>query len=107
MDIKEFGSIIRDIREDILEISQSQLAIEIKSRQGLVSRLENGKGATADIVFDVLVFLESKRINTHMIFFKPFDFAKLGELSEKQIKANAKKKRAAMRLIKHQPVRLV
>lgn len=77
MDLKEFGIIIRDIREQLLDITQNQLATEVNSTQALLSRLENGKGSTPQLVFAVLEALRKKNIKTHLIFVKPFDFGSL------------------------------
>ena len=60
MDLKEFGIIIRDIREQLLDITQNQLATEVNSTQALLSRLENGKGSTPQLVFAVLEVLRKK-----------------------------------------------
>ncbi len=84
MDIKEFGIIIRDIREKLLDITQKEMAREIQSTQALLSRLENGKGSTPQMIFKVLGFLKKRDINTHLIFSEPFDLDKLLD-KEKQI----------------------
>ena len=77
MELKEFGIIIRDIRKQLLNITQNQLAAEVNSTQALLSRLENGKGSTPQLVFAVLKALREKNIRTHLIFVKSFEFANL------------------------------
>ena len=57
---KDFGEITRIIREDILKLSQDELATEIGSAQSLVSRMERGQG-TIDHLFEFIGLLQEKR----------------------------------------------
>ena len=68
---KDFGEITRIIREDILKLSQDELATEIGSAQSLVSRMERGQG-TIDHLLSLLDYYKKKGLKTHMIFYEPF-----------------------------------
>lgn len=76
MNSVEFGIIIREIREKILNVSQEELASSVNSSQYLISRLERGM-TTIHTAFIVLDHLNKLKINTHMIFFQPFNFSYL------------------------------
>lgn len=76
MNSKEFGRIIRDIRESILFLTQDQLAYHLKCNQPVISRLERGKG-TNQLVFDILEYLTKRNIKAHMIFYIPFSLNNL------------------------------
>ena len=70
--MKEFGKRVQTIREQVLEMSQSELAEKINTSQVLLSRIENGIGGSINVVFDLVNYLNSKDIAAKEIFSKRF-----------------------------------
>lgn len=68
----EFGERVRTIREIILQMNQAELAKEIGTIQGVVSRLENGIGGNTNAVFRIINYLNAKGYYGYMIFKEPF-----------------------------------
>lgn len=70
--MKEFGKRVQAIREQVLKMSQSELAENINTSQVLLSRVENGIGGSINVVFDLVNYLNSKNIAAKEIFSKRF-----------------------------------
>lgn len=68
----EFGKRVQAIREQVLEMSQSELAEKINTSQVLLSRIENGVGGSINVVFDLVNYLNSKNIAAKEIFSRRF-----------------------------------
>ena len=81
MTLVEFGNVIRYIREEILLMTQKELASELNSNQTIISRLEKGKGATVPFVS----FFQKKGVKSHMIFHEPFNFTYLTSDKKQQM----------------------
>lgn len=72
LNMKEFGKRVQAIREQVLEMSQSELAEKINTSQVLLSRLENGIGGSINVLFDLVNYLNSRNIAAKEIFSKRF-----------------------------------
>jgi len=81
MDMIEFGKRVQIVRE-LLNMTQSELAEAINTRQTLVSRLEKGLGGTCQNIFDILKLLNTKGYIGKNLFSEPF---KLEMLSKKTV----------------------
>ena len=68
----EFGKRVQAIREQVLKMSQSELAEKINTSQVLLSRIENGVGGSINVVFDLVNYLNSKNIAAKEIFSRRF-----------------------------------
>ena len=72
LNMKEFGKRVQVIREQVLDMSQSELAEKINTSQVLLSRIENGIGGSINVLFDLVNYLNSKNIAAKEIFSKRF-----------------------------------
>lgn len=70
--MREFGKRVQAIREQVLEMSQAELAAKINTSQVLLSRIENGIGGSINVLFDLVNYLNSKNIPAKEIFSKKF-----------------------------------
>jgi len=68
----EFGKRVQEVRENILQMNQSELAEKINTSQVLLSRLENGIGGNINVVFDLVNYLYSRNIAAKEIFAERF-----------------------------------
>jgi transcriptional regulator with XRE-family HTH domain len=66
-------------------IQQNELAEEIKCDNVLIHRLESGKGASVEILFDVLNYYIKKNIKVHYIFSPGFDDSWLKDDPTKEV----------------------
>jgi transcriptional regulator with XRE-family HTH domain len=73
MDFKEFGKRLRTIREDVLKMTQKELAEKLHMHQVMYSKIENGLGGNILFIFELMNFLHSRNLNAPMIFREPFD----------------------------------
>jgi len=72
LDMIEFGKRVRAVRENVLQMNQSELAKKINTSQVLLSRIEQGIGGNINVVFDLVNFLYSKKIAAKEIFGERF-----------------------------------
>jgi transcriptional regulator with XRE-family HTH domain len=77
MDMTEFGRRIRQVREQILEMTQTELAGHLNMSQAIYSRAEGGVGGSLLFVFTMLNFLHARNLRAHRLFREPFDVAYL------------------------------
>lgn len=73
MDFTDFGKRMQIVREQLLEMNQTELAAQLGSVQGLISRMERGVGGNINMVFDFISLLEKKGFASHFLFKKDFD----------------------------------
>lgn len=73
MDLAAFGDRVRQVREELLKLTQTELAKEINSTQATISRLELGIGGNNYVIFDFINYLHSKKLLGHMLFREVFD----------------------------------
>jgi UDP-N-acetylglucosamine 2-epimerase len=74
MDFKEFGNRVQLVREEILDMSQTELAGHLNMSQVMYSRAENGLGGNIKFIFDLMNFLRIRNLEGHMLFHEPFGF---------------------------------
>jgi predicted transcriptional regulator len=79
MDLIEFGKRVLMVREEVLEMNQTELAEQLQVTQNLISRLETGVGGNINIIFEFLNFLKRRKLAAHMIFRDPFDIKLLSK----------------------------
>jgi transcriptional regulator with XRE-family HTH domain len=79
LDLIEFGKRVQAIREKVLKMNQSQLAEKINTTQVLLSRVENGIGGNINVVFDLINYLNSRKIPAKEIFGEHFSVDLLSE----------------------------
>jgi len=72
LNMVEFGKRVQAVRENILQMNQSELAEKINTSQVLLSRLENGIGGNINVVFDLVNYLYSRNIAAKEIFAERF-----------------------------------
>lgn len=77
MNTTEFGKRVLLVREELLQMNQSELAAEINTTQVLLSRVERGIGGNINVVFDFLNFLKTKGYQAHMLLREPFEIGLL------------------------------
>lgn len=86
IDISLVGNRIKLIREQILKITQTELAIMINSKQNLISRLEAGKGSNVTTVLDIVKVLQKMSYPAEMIFSSDFEIRNFIKLEVKEEK---------------------
>ena len=72
LDMIEFGKRVQMVREQVLDMNQSELAEKINTSQVLLSRLERGIGGSIVVVFDLINYLYSRNIAAKEIFGEHF-----------------------------------
>lgn len=73
LDLSIFGKRVKDVRDDILNMTQQAFADEVNTNQVLLSRLENGQGGNINLIFDIINFIYQKGFNGSMLFDQNFD----------------------------------
>lgn len=86
LNMQEFGKRVQAIREQVLNMSQSELAEKINTSQVLLSRIENGIGSI-NVLFDLVNYLNSKNIAAKEIFSKQFSIDRVVQVSSNPKKA--------------------
>lgn len=87
LNMQEFGKRVQAIREQVLNMSQSELAEKINTSQVLLSRIENGIGGSINVLFDLVNYLNSKNIAAKEIFSKQFSIDQVVQISGNPKKA--------------------
>lgn len=72
LNMEEFGKRVQLMRENVLQMTQSELAEKINITQVLLSRLERGIGGNINVVFDLVNYLYSRNIAAKEIFGERF-----------------------------------
>jgi len=88
MNFTDFGKRMQNVREQLLEMNQTELAEQLGSVQGLVSRMERGIGGNINMVFDFISLLEKKGYASHFLFKKDFDIELLKQKAPSKQSAN-------------------
>ena len=88
MNFTDFGKRMQNVREQLLEMNQTELAEQLGSVQGLVSRMERGIGGNINMVFDFISLLEKKGYASHFLFKKDFDIELLKQKPPSKQSAN-------------------
>jgi transcriptional regulator with XRE-family HTH domain len=73
MDFKEFGRRLRIIREEVLQMTQREIAQHLNMHQVMYSKVENGLGGNILFIFELMNFLHSRKLNAPMIFRESFE----------------------------------
>ena len=73
MDFKEFGRRLRVIREEVLQMTQREIAQQLNMHQVMYSKVENGLGGNILFIFELMNFLHGRGLNAPMIFREPFE----------------------------------
>ena len=81
LNLQEFGNRVQLIRENILMMTQDQLAGKLGITQVLLSRLERGIGGNINTVFDIINYLYSRDIAAMYIFSDHFSLDMVSEKS--------------------------
>lgn len=68
LDAVEFGNRVAIVREEILNMSQTELGIEIGAEQMMISRLERGVGGNINIIYKIVSFLHEKGYRGEALF---------------------------------------
>jgi transcriptional regulator with XRE-family HTH domain len=77
MDLKVFGKRMQQVREDILRMSQTEIAWYLNMSQTMYSRLESGTAGNIHTIFRVLNYLNHRNLNAHMMFHDQFEIKAL------------------------------
>lgn len=74
MTLSKLGIMIKKIRTDKLNISQTRLAKEVGhgATQMMISRLELGHGCTLEFFFQIIKYLKTKNMNFYNILSLPY-----------------------------------
>lgn len=72
MDLAELGKRIQKVREQVLQLKQTELAKDLGTVQTLISRLERGIGGNIHLLMDIVNYLERKGYPAHILFAKDF-----------------------------------
>lgn len=85
LNMQEFGNRVQLIREDVLLMTQAQLAEKLGITQVLLSRLERGIGGNINTVFDIVNYLYSQDIAGMYIFSDHFSIDMVSEKSNNPV----------------------
>lgn len=72
-DVAEFGKRVTMVREQVLGLTQTQFAPLLKTKQGLLSRLEAGIGGNIHTAFEIVNYLNQNGLQGHLLFRDIFD----------------------------------
>jgi hypothetical protein len=77
MDLKEFGRRMQLVREELLRMSQTEIAWNLHMSQTMYSRLESGLAGNIHTIFRVVNYLNHRNLNAHLLFSESFDLKML------------------------------
>jgi len=86
LDFASLGERIRFVRENILKLSQTEMADHLGSNQVMVSRLEKGIGGSFEFLMKLLNFLYTQGVEAKELF--ALDFSKEAFLLSQNAKTN-------------------
>src|SRR5699024_5005558 len=72
LDAVKFGHRVAQVREEILDLSQTGLANEIGATQMMISRLETGAGGNINIIYNLVSYLHEKGYKGETLFLPDF-----------------------------------
>lgn len=81
LNIVEIGRRIKLVRMDVLLLSQLEFAHTVGATQVQLSRLENGIGATFELILMTINYLNKKGYNAFALFFEHFDLEMISQKS--------------------------
>lgn len=88
IDVTEFGKRVQNVREDLLKMTQTELAPHLDIDQALLSRLERGVGGNIIVVFKIIDFLFKRNLPAHMLFKENFDISLLTKVDVEVVTKN-------------------
>ena len=72
LDAEKFGRRVSQIREELLDLSQTGLANEIGATQMMISRLETGAGGNINIIYNLVSYLHDQGYKAETLFLPEF-----------------------------------
>lgn len=73
MEFADLGKRMQKVREEVLDMKQTELAEQLGTVQTLISRFERGLGGNIHLLIEFINFLEKKGYPGHMLFAKDFE----------------------------------
>ena len=75
MEFADLGKRMQKVREEVLDMKQTELAEQLGSVQTLISRFERGLGGNIHLLIEFINYLEKRGYPGHMLFAKGFGVA--------------------------------
>jgi predicted transcriptional regulator len=81
MTIHDFGSRVKEVREQVLNLKQSEFAENFGINQSMMSRLESGAGGNISLVFEIVSYLQKIGLPAHLLFRENFSIEEFKEIA--------------------------
>ena len=81
MTIHDFGTRVKEVREQLLNLNQSEFAENFGINQSMMSRLESGAGGNISLVFGIVAYLHNKGLPAHLLFRESFSIEEFKEVA--------------------------
>lgn len=85
MDLKEFGRRLQMVREEMLRMSQTEIAWHLNMSQTMYSRLESGMAGNIHTIFKVITYLKHRNLQGHLMFQDEFDVRALVKSEAREV----------------------